>query len=232
MTTPIYIIYETTNLVNGKTYIGQHQCKSLDDGYLGSGVCLRDAIKKYGEANFKREVLFIYDNFDDMNKKEIELVTEEFVALGSNYNLQTGGSNGRHSEETRAKISEALKGKKHSEETRAKMSAANKGKKLSEETKRKISEAREGKKHSEESKRKISAAQKNMSEEKKLAMKAKMSAARKGRKKSEAWKAKISAAAKGRTKHECPHCHKFCTANNLAQWHGDKCKLKTPSTIN
>lgn len=55
----------------------------------------------------------------------------------------------RHSEETKRKMSEAMKGekapwfgKKLSEETRRKMSEAQNGKKLSEETKRKMSEAR------------------------------------------------------------------------------------------
>jgi len=204
MTSNIYIIYKTTNLINDKTYIGQHQCKSLDDGYLGSGKAINRAIKKYGKINFKREVLFTYNNFDDMNKKEIELVNEEFVALDSNYNLQTGGSNGsfKHSEETRAKISEALKGrkgKKISEENKAKLSAANKGNKY-----------RKGRKHSEETRAKMSAANKG----------------RKGKKHSEESKRKMSEAFKRRTKHECPHCHKFHNAANLARWHGDNCEAK------
>ena len=46
------------------------------------------------------------------------------------------------SEETRRKISDALKGKKFSEETKRKMSEAKKGKKRSEETRRKISETK------------------------------------------------------------------------------------------
>jgi len=45
-------IYKTTNLINGKIYIGQsfkHNCK-----YLGSGIFLKRAIKKYGIENFRR----------------------------------------------------------------------------------------------------------------------------------------------------------------------------------
>ena len=73
------------------------------------------------------------------------------------------------SEETKRKLSEALKGKILSEETKRKLSEALKGKnnpmygkQLSEETKRKMSEAQKGNKnmlgkhHSQESKRKIS----------------------------------------------------------------------------
>ena len=45
----------------------------------------------------------------------------------------------KHSEETKQKISEIVKGKKHSEETKQKLRVANLGKKLSEEHKKKIS---------------------------------------------------------------------------------------------
>lgn len=33
----MYYIYRITNKVNGKTYIGQHKYKDLNDGYMGSG---------------------------------------------------------------------------------------------------------------------------------------------------------------------------------------------------
>lgn len=52
----IGFIYKTTNLVNGKIYIGQHVGK-VNDSYLGSGVVLHNAIRKYGRCNFKREIL-------------------------------------------------------------------------------------------------------------------------------------------------------------------------------
>jgi len=60
------------------------------------------------------------------------------------------------SEETRNKISAALKGHKHSLETRNKISAAHKPHKLSEETKAKISDSLKGHKHTEGTKRKMS----------------------------------------------------------------------------
>lgn len=50
-----------------------------------------------------------------------------------------------HSEETKKKIAEKLKGKKLSEETKGKISEVKKGRKLSEETKKKISNSKKGK---------------------------------------------------------------------------------------
>ncbi len=48
-------IYKTINLVDGKIYIGK-DVKS-NPTYLGSGVRLKYAIKKYGIDSFKKEVL-------------------------------------------------------------------------------------------------------------------------------------------------------------------------------
>jgi group I intron endonuclease len=49
-------VYEWTNLINGKKYIGSH-IGDIDDGYVGSGVVLLKAIEKYGIKNFSRVIL-------------------------------------------------------------------------------------------------------------------------------------------------------------------------------
>ena len=49
-------LYVTTNLANGKKYIGQ--TTSTRKNYLGSGRIIMDAIKKYGRHNFVRENIF------------------------------------------------------------------------------------------------------------------------------------------------------------------------------
>ena len=85
-----YIIYQITNKLNGKVYIGKHQTENLDDGYMGSGKLIRRAIKKYGSKNFTKEILFIFDNEDEMNTKERELV----VLSENTYNLCEGGKGG------------------------------------------------------------------------------------------------------------------------------------------
>lgn len=51
-------------------------------------------MRKYGIENFQKEVLFIFDNEEEMDAKEAELVTEEFVLLETNYNLCPGGRGG------------------------------------------------------------------------------------------------------------------------------------------
>lgn len=53
----LVIIYKTTNIVNGKIYVGQN--KNNNRYYLGGGTLLQKAIKKYGKdtyADIKKEL--------------------------------------------------------------------------------------------------------------------------------------------------------------------------------
>ena len=50
---------------------------NINDGYIGSGKYLKRAIKKYGIENFKRQILFEFDNSIDMYNKEKELMKEK-----------------------------------------------------------------------------------------------------------------------------------------------------------
>ena len=89
-----YLIYKTTNLINGKIYIGSHRTTDINDSYMGSGKYLLYALKKYGIENFKKEILFIFDNAKDMYSKEAELVNETFLSEENTYNLKLGGFGG------------------------------------------------------------------------------------------------------------------------------------------
>lgn len=89
-----YIVYKTTNQVNGKFYIGTHKTIDLNDDYLGSGKYLKYAIEKYGAESFKKEILFVFDNPEEMFAKEAEIVTEEFLSEHNTYNLKKGGFGG------------------------------------------------------------------------------------------------------------------------------------------
>lgn len=89
-----HTIYQTTNLLDGKIYIGKHSCKCNPCSYLGSGKILRAAIKKYGTENFEKKILFIFDTETEMNSKEAELVNEDFVQRSDTYNICFGGQGG------------------------------------------------------------------------------------------------------------------------------------------
>jgi len=67
-----------------------HKTKNLNDGYMGSGKLLKRAIKKHGIENFIKEILFIFDNEQDMINKEKELVE----VSEQSYNLCEGGKGG------------------------------------------------------------------------------------------------------------------------------------------
>ena len=183
------IIYKTTNLINGKIYIGQHRCDTDKfDGYLGSGKNFKRAFIKYGRENFKRETLRVCDT-------QLQLDAWEFVCIRNfnatdkriGYNLEIAPKQMFCSEKftrrpaVRKKLSISRKGKPLPPEVKLKIQRSNLGKKRSEETKKKISLNNvrfKNRRHSEESK-------------------ALMSAKLKGRKVNEETRLKISNALKG-----------------------------------
>jgi group I intron endonuclease len=146
-----FTIYKISNQLDGKFYIGKHQTKKLDDDYFGSGKLLGRAIKKHGKENFLKEILHVFDNEEEMNAKEAELVD---IDSKMSYNLCEGGKGGfgyinskglQHTEKQKAAALKTLDkyrnkdgylnlkrggnghlktflGKKHSDETKAKIS--------------------------------------------------------------------------------------------------------------
>jgi group I intron endonuclease len=137
------VVYKTTNQINGKFYIGKHSTDIIDDGYLGSGRLLVAAIKKYGDNNFTRQVLFIFETTAEMEIKERELVTELLVSDPHCYNIALGGQGGNLGPVVNKKIgiamSAVLKGRPKSESHKASIGRANEGKVMSTEVKQKIS---------------------------------------------------------------------------------------------
>lgn len=87
-----FTVYKTTNLVNGKIYVGLHVTEDLNDDYLGSGKQILAAIKKYGRDNFKREYIKICETPEEMYNLEAEIVNEDFVKSSNTYNMKTGGT--------------------------------------------------------------------------------------------------------------------------------------------
>ena len=168
----MFYIYKITNLINGKTYIGQHEYKKLNDNYMGKGVHLRRAQKKYGIENFKKDILV----FNISERKHADLLEKTFIAAEREkvgrencYNEADGGQGGNLGPEVCKKIAEKLKGHPVSEETRKKIAESHKGRKQSEETKKKKAKSLKGrvpgmlgKHHSDESRKKSAETHKGM----------------------------------------------------------------------
>lgn len=89
-----YLIYQITNTVNNKIYIGKHITENIDDEYFGSGKHLKHAQKKYGLDKFVKTILFELQSKEEMDLLEKLVVTEEFCARSDTYNIKVGGEGG------------------------------------------------------------------------------------------------------------------------------------------
>lgn len=173
-----YFTYQTKNLINGKTYIGARSTNKIDDGYFGSGVLLKKAIKKYGKENFERQILCFFETREEMWKEEEFLITEDWIKDNSNYNIKGGGLGGLRSQEAiekfiemrrnmpppslevKLKISKALKGSKRTPEAIRNSAVGNIGRKHSTVTRKLMSEKAKGRVFSETHKKNLSKAAK------------------------------------------------------------------------
>lgn len=171
-----YVVY-MHEFPNSKVYIGitcqdPQQRWKLGRGYLSRNKdgsykqpLMANAILKYDWNDIKHQVIFQGLTKKEAEQKEIELI--KYYQSNNRkfgYNIENGGnSNGKHTEETKKKISSANRGRVRSEEARQKMSVAKTGKKrpsFSTETRQKLGLVNKGRKRTEETKKKISDAKK------------------------------------------------------------------------
>lgn len=168
-----YLVYQITNLVNGKIYIGKHTTKDPYDNYMGSGKLIIQAIKKYGLENFTKEILFCFTDEKEAFLKEEEIVTKEFIDRENTYNIVLGGIGmksgeanpnfGKHfSKETREKLSNAAKKRCGENHPMYGKPSPIRGRHLSQEHKDKISKAHKGRKHTQEARENMSKAHKGL----------------------------------------------------------------------
>jgi hypothetical protein len=122
-------------------YVGQHR-GAFKPKYLGSGVALVAAMKKYGKAAFKLEFLEWAETKEALDDAEIKTIAAHRDLGIRLYNISAGGYKGpgfwpsgpahqsygkKRSQETKAKMSAAFTGRKHSQESREKIGAASRG---------------------------------------------------------------------------------------------------------
>lgn len=151
----LYTIYKITNNVNSKIYIGVHKTSNISDAYMGSGIAIKNAIKKYGKENFTKDILFIYENKEDAYKKEQEIVNQDFINSPNTYNGKLGGKGGwDHVRSPEVQELASINKKKFYQSEQGKKQIAklsemskgrephNKGKPISDTQKRQISEYR------------------------------------------------------------------------------------------
>jgi hypothetical protein len=169
-----YYTYKVTLLkgsLAGHYYYGQHRTKNLNDHYIGSGRKIKDYFKHYEKiegVTYVKEILHFYNDEDELNIAEKQLIGDKYKNDKLCLNLKPGGINyyngaklgHKISEETKKKISDALKGHKLSEEARNKISLANLNR--PEEDRKKFGQSQLGKepwnkgiKMSEETKQKL-----------------------------------------------------------------------------
>lgn len=120
----MWIIYRITNNIDGKTYIGQHKTSSIlkDDGYMGSGLLIKAAHKKYGIENFTKTIITIGVSKKEADVLEVFYINKERNEGKAQYNIADGALGGDTSRFIDySKVSNALKGKPKSYEHRQKL---------------------------------------------------------------------------------------------------------------
>ena len=94
-----YYIYEITNKINSKNYVGKRSCPLnetpwSDVHYMGGGICICRAEKKYGIENFSKYILAICYNENVLNILEKEYIDFYKSRGKAEYNIAEGGDGG------------------------------------------------------------------------------------------------------------------------------------------
>lgn len=112
------IIYKTTNLINDKVYVGSDKNNNVN--YLGSGKLLKNAIKKYGRENFKKEIICECENLENLKISEsywIKKLKSNIRGIGYNISENYFGgdtfTNHPNKEKIREKMKNNIKGNKN-----------------------------------------------------------------------------------------------------------------------
>jgi len=159
-----YVYLLTRALPEGgcRYYIGIRTCPvgktpETDTSYMGSGNAIKAAVKKHGRAAFSKSIVDVFETRTEAKALERALVGLATANSPWSYNLVEGGEDsGLKSEETKARMSEALRGREVSDETCARISRALHGRRLSREHVERVRQSKRGRRHTEEAKARMS----------------------------------------------------------------------------
>lgn len=116
------IVYKITNLLNGKSYIGQtiydleHRWKRhLSAARTGSKFRFHSALRKYGPDPWKKEIIFEHSDILEIRKFEEAQIIKYDLISNNGYNAKPGGCGGwivpdEKLEDWKLKISKASSG--------------------------------------------------------------------------------------------------------------------------
>lgn len=129
-----WCVYKHTLKNDGRMYIGQ-TC-NIKDRWKPSAykTCTKfyNAILYYGWNNFTHEIIADNLTLEEANKLEEQLI-KQFDTINTGFNLNSGGENKLHNNQTKQKMSNARTGIKKSESHKKSISNALKGQKKSQE---------------------------------------------------------------------------------------------------
>ena len=87
----IHYVYVTTNLQNGKQYVGDHTITKRGSYYLGSGSVFSKAVKKYGSCNFFKEILEWFDTKQEAFNAQEKYIKIFNTLIPNGYNVDPKG---------------------------------------------------------------------------------------------------------------------------------------------
>lgn len=144
------VVYRVTHRESGRVYIGQtiQELKKRWHDHQRQTYCARlyRAIRKYGADAFSVDVIATAQS-----KNALDLLESFWIRAyqatdrGQGFNLRDGGSFGKHTAESRAKMSARVQAKLLDKAYREKLSQSKMGRKVSQETRDRISKAHQGK---------------------------------------------------------------------------------------
>lgn len=94
LTDDIYgYIYRTTNMLTGKSYVGQHRYRAGEPwrSYLGSGVLIVAAVRRYGRESFAKDLLATARSSSELDAAEVLWISRERARGAAEYNISAGG---------------------------------------------------------------------------------------------------------------------------------------------